>query len=69
MAGGGRYAVTAASRSFQIAPMIDVLLVLIDFFHEHHFGSVLKIDKSVPVTDSLPNAIKKDKHAGRKRLL
>jgi biopolymer transport protein ExbD len=44
---------------FQIAPMIDVLLVLLIFFMSITTAQVLKVDKTIKLPVA-PNAIKKD---------
>jgi len=56
MAGGGG---GDGEPEFQIAPMVDVLLVLLIFFMSITTAQVLKVDKSVSLPISA-NAIKKD---------
>ena len=57
MAGGGGGA--EGEPEFQIAPMIDVLLVLLIFFMSITTTQVLKVDKSITLPLA-PNALKKD---------
>jgi len=57
MAGGGGGA--EGEPEFQIAPMIDVLLVLLIFFMSITTTQVLKVDKSIALPLA-PNALKKD---------
>jgi biopolymer transport protein ExbD len=61
MAGGGGG--QEGEPEFQIAPMIDVLLVLLIFFMSITTAQVLKVDKSIklPIAD---NALKKDNSRG-----
>lgn len=57
MAGGGGGG--DGEPEFQIAPMVDVLLVLLIFFMSITSAQVLKVDKSVTLPIA-PDAIKKD---------
>jgi len=57
MAGGGGGG--EGEPEFQIAPMIDVLLVLLIFFMSITTTQVLKVDKAISLPVA-PNAIKKD---------
>ncbi len=57
MAGGGGG--SDGEPEFQIAPMIDVLLVLLIFFMSITTAQVLKVDKSITLPLA-PDAIKKD---------
>jgi len=57
MAGGGGGG--EGEPEFQIAPMIDVLLVLLIFFMSITTTQVLKVDKNIALPLA-PNAIKKD---------
>ncbi len=57
MAGGGGGG--AGEPEFQIAPMIDVLLVLLIFFMSITTAQVLKVDKEIKLPVA-KNAIKKD---------
>ncbi len=56
MAGGGG---GDGEPEFQVAPMIDVLLVLLIFFMSITTAQVLKVDKSITLPLA-PDAIKKD---------
>jgi biopolymer transport protein ExbD len=56
MAGGGG---GEGEPEFQIAPMIDVLLVLLIFFMSITSAQVLKVDKSIELPLA-PDALKKD---------
>jgi len=58
MAGGGGGS-ESGEPEFQIAPMIDVLLVLLVFFMSTTTAHVLKVDKDIKLPVS-PNAAKKD---------
>ena len=60
MAGGGG---GDGEPEFQIAPMIDVLLVLLIFFMSITTAQVLKVDKSITLPLA-PDAIKKDTQRG-----
>ena len=57
MAGGGGG--DSGDPEFQVAPMIDVLLVLLIFFMTITSAQVLKVDKSIKLPTA-PNAQKKD---------
>ena len=57
MAGGGGGA--EGEPEFQIAPMVDVLLVLLIFFMSITTTQVLKVDKSIQLPLA-PDALKKD---------
>ncbi len=57
MAGGGGG--SGNDPEFQIAPMIDVLLVLLIFFMSITTAQVMKVDKSI-VLPLAPDALKKD---------
>lgn len=57
MAGGGGG--SEGEPEFQIAPMVDVLLVLLIFFMSITSAQVLKVDKSIKLPLSA-NALKKD---------
>jgi biopolymer transport protein ExbD len=61
MAGGGGG--SDGEPEFQIAPMIDVLLVLLIFFMSITTAQVMKVDKSVTLPIA-PNAIKRDNTRG-----
>lgn len=58
MAGGGGGS-ESGEPEFQIAPMIDVLLVLLVFFMSITSAEVLKVDKNIKLPIS-PNAKKRD---------
>jgi biopolymer transport protein ExbD len=58
MAGGGGGS-ESGEPEFQIAPMIDVLLVMLIFFMSITTAQVLKVDKSITLPLA-PDAIKKD---------
>jgi biopolymer transport protein ExbD len=58
MAGGGG-STDSGEPEFQIAPMIDVLLVILIFFMTITSASVLKVDKSITLPPA-KNAQKKD---------
>lgn len=58
MAGGGGGS-ESGEPEFQIAPMIDVLLVLLVFFMSTTTAHVLKVDKDIKLPVS-PNATKRD---------
>ena len=53
-AGGGE-----GEPEFQVAPMVDVLLVLLIFFMSITSAQVLKVDKSITLPLA-PDAVKKD---------
>ena len=61
MAGGGGGG--DGEPEFQIAPMIDVLLVLLIFFMSITTAQVLKVDKNIQLPIA-PDAIKKDTQRG-----
>ena len=62
MAGGGGGG--EGEPEFQIAPMIDVLLVLLIFFMSITTAQVLKVDKSIKLPIA-PDALKKDSTRAR----
>ncbi len=59
MAGGGGGGGDSGEPEFQIAPMIDVLLVLLIFFMSITSAEVLKVDQNIVLPIS-PNAKKRD---------
>jgi biopolymer transport protein ExbD len=59
MAGGGGGGGESGEPEFQIAPMIDVLLVLLIFFMCITSAEVLKVDKEITLPVS-PNAKERD---------
>lgn len=58
MAGGGGN-LESGEPDFQIAPMIDVLLVMLIFFMTITSAQVLRVDKNIQLPTA-PNALKKD---------
>ncbi len=60
MAGGGGGG--EGEPEFQIAPMVDVLLVILIFFMTITSAQVLRVDKSITLPVA-PNAMKKDESA------
>ena len=65
MAGGGGG--SSGDPEFQIAPMIDVLLVLLVFFMSITSAEVLKVDKDIKLPIS-PNAKKRDPEMSKHEL-
>jgi biopolymer transport protein ExbD len=66
MAGGGGGS-ESGEPEFQIAPMIDVLLVLLVFFMSITSAEVLKVDKDIKLPIS-PNAKKRDEKMSKHEL-
>lgn len=66
MAGGGGGS-ESGEPEFQIAPMIDVLLVLLVFFMSITSAEVLKVDKNIVLPVS-PNAKKRDAEMSKHEL-
>jgi biopolymer transport protein ExbD len=66
MAGGGGGS-ESGEPEFQIAPMIDVLLVLLVFFMSITSAEVLKVDKDIKLPVS-PNAKKRDPEMSKHEL-
>src|SRR3954468_19961038 len=58
MASGGG-GLESGEPEFQVAPMIDVLLVILVFFMTITSAAVLKVDKTITLPVA-PNALKKD---------
>jgi biopolymer transport protein ExbD len=61
MAGGGGGG--EGEPEFQVAPMIDVLLVLLIFFMSITSSQVLKVDKNISLPVAAANGVKRDDKA------